>query len=359
MSDGPLYYGEYLKLGQILDAQQLESSAKGETAHDEMLFIIIHQVYELWFKQILWELDDVARIFNADIIDERDIGRAVKRLERVVEIQKVLVQQIDVLETMTPLDFLDFRDLLIPASGFQSAQFRIVENRLGMRPEDRVTYANVRYSYRLSEDDRERVEATESGGSLFLLVEKWLERTPFLVAGEFNFWQAYRSAVDNMFAADMELVSAHTMLTDEAKEAQLRTLKESASRFDALFDENEYAKLQARGVFRLSRKAFMAALLINVYRDQPILHFPYRLLSLLVDIDEQFSNWRYRHALMVMRMIGTKVGTGGSSGHDYLRNVAIKHRIFSDFSGLSSFLIPRSDLPELPSDVARNMGFTL
>ena len=91
-----------------------------------------------------------------------------------------------------------------------------------------------------------------------------------------------------------------------------------------------------------------AALLINLYRDEPILHLPFRFLSLLVDIDEQFTHWRYRHALMVQRMIGTKIGTGGSSGHGYLRKAAEKNKVFTDLVNLSTFLIPRSALPALP-----------
>ena len=120
-------------MDRLLSAQELESESQGHAVHDEMLFIVVHQAYELWFKQILWELDDLLRIFGKDQVDETDMGTAHARLRRIVEIETVLIQQIDVLETMTPLDFLDFRDLLFPASGFQSVQFRMVENKLGMR----------------------------------------------------------------------------------------------------------------------------------------------------------------------------------------------------------------------------------
>src|SRR5215510_7542034 len=99
---GALHYAGYLKLAALLAAQEPESARHGRPAHDEMLFIIVHQTYELWFKQI------------------------VHGLERINEILKLLIQQLEVLETMTPLDFLDFRDFLFPASGFQSAQFRLI-----------------------------------------------------------------------------------------------------------------------------------------------------------------------------------------------------------------------------------------
>src|SRR5262252_6557166 len=117
-----LSYGKYLKLRELLACQELASAKAGRPAHDELLFIITHQTYELWFKQCLHELDAVIAIIGADFVNERDVGRALHYLERVVAIQKVLLDQIDVLETMTPLDFLDFRNLLTPSSGFQSAQ---------------------------------------------------------------------------------------------------------------------------------------------------------------------------------------------------------------------------------------------
>jgi len=136
----PVYYRDYLQLDKILNAQVPLSAAQGTPAHDERLFIIIHQVYELWFKQIQHELDDVLDIFSKEYIDEKQIGIAVSRLRRITEIQKVLVDQLNVLETMTALDFLEFRHLLSPASGFQSVQFREIENKLGVVPEQRMGY---------------------------------------------------------------------------------------------------------------------------------------------------------------------------------------------------------------------------
>ena len=109
----PVYYRDYLQLDKILNAQVPLSAAQGTPAHDERLFIIIHQVYELWFKQIQHELDDVLDIFSKENIDEKQIGIAVSRLRRITEIQKVLVDQLNVLETMTALDFLEFRHLLV------------------------------------------------------------------------------------------------------------------------------------------------------------------------------------------------------------------------------------------------------
>jgi tryptophan 2,3-dioxygenase len=352
-----LTYGDYLQLGRVLDSQHLESERHGEVAHDEMLFIIVHQAYELWFKQILWEMDAVRRLLGPASVQERDVARAVAHLERIHRIQKLLVDQIDVLETMTPLDFLEFRDLLIPASGFQSAQFRLIENRLGMTTESRLKFDKAVYTAKLPPDDRERLNASEREPSIFDLVEKWLERTPFIESDEFDFWQEYRTAVDDMLEADEAVVRENVGLTPAERESQLKALEQSRRHFTALFDEDRHRQLVKSGHRRMSLPALKAALLIHLYRDEPILHVPFRLLQALVDIDENMTLWRHRHALMVLRMIGAKVGTGGSSGHEYLRRTAVEHRVFQDLFNLSSFLIRRSRLPELPRSLRERMGF--
>lgn len=143
----PAYYADYLRLEQLLSAQQPRSAEFGKPAHDEMLFIIVHQAFELWFKQILHELESVCEMFESDFVDEKNLGVAVARLLRITEIQKVMIDQFRILETMTPLDFLEFRDFLSPASGFQSVQFRLIENRLGLLQEQRVDFGQVTYSH--------------------------------------------------------------------------------------------------------------------------------------------------------------------------------------------------------------------
>mgnify|MGYP001391344260 CR=1 FL=1 len=140
-----LNYSDYLKLENILNSQELKSADRGTPAHDEMLFIIIHQVYELWFKQIIFELDSVLKMFGNKSVDESDVSQAVLRLDRIIEIQKILIDQIRILETMTAMDFLEFRDDLFPSSGFQSAQFRLLENKLGLLKEERINYGRNDY----------------------------------------------------------------------------------------------------------------------------------------------------------------------------------------------------------------------
>ena len=336
----------------------MQSALHGKPAHDEMLFILVHQAYELWFKQILWELDAVLATFRGASVPEEELGQAVLRLGRVVEIQRVLIQQIDVLETMTPLDFLDFRDQLIPASGFQSVQFRLIENKLGMRRGERLQINDAPYTSRFSKEHAARVEASEKEPSLFDLIESWLERTPFLNFGDFDFWREYRRAVDAMLAADRDSIRNNPTLTEDEKATQLTGIEATAGRFADLFEQKQGADDAVSGPGRhFSRRALQAALLINLYRDEPILHLPFRLLAVLADVERNFTTWRQRHAQMAMRMIGTRIGTGGTSGHEYLDRAAERHKVFADLSALSSFYIPRSALPRLPPEVRSRMGF--
>jgi tryptophan 2,3-dioxygenase len=357
MSDEGLYYADYLDLDRLLSTQKLESTGHGETVHDEMLFIVVHQSYELWFKQILWELDSIIEIFEQDIVDEQHMGTAVSRLRRINEIQGLLISMIGVLETMTPLDFLDFRDYLFPASGFQSAQFRIVENKLGLRRGDRLFLAGDEYTARFDRDDREAVETVEKERSLFDLVERWLERTPFLDHEDFHFWEAYQEAVHDRIQADRAVVESNPNLTEEERRAQLEDFESVLAQYAALFDPEKHELERAAGRLRMSQRAFQAAVFITLYRDQPALQEPSRLLELLMDVDEGFTTWRYRHAQMALRMIGRRVGTGGSAGARYLEKSAQRSRVFGDLLNLSTFLVPRADRPELPSGISESMRF--
>ena len=357
MTDKKLSYGSYLQLDRLLDSQTLKSTESGNSVHDEMLFIIIHQVYELWFKQILHELDSVLDMFKENYVQEENFGIVVSRFDRIIEIQKLLVNQIGILETMTPMDFLEFRDLLTPSSGFQSTQFRLIENKLGMQAEDRIQYGKQRYNKFLDENDSKKVLESEGEFSLFSLLEKWLERTPFLQMDEFNFWASYQTAVEEMIKGDIERIEENTQFDEETQKNSLKQYESIQRTYDALFDESKYAQLQKEGHRRLSQKATLGALFIQLYRDEPILQLPHRLLTQLINIDQLFTSWRNRHRLLVFRMIGVKIGTGGSTGHAYLKKTAEKHSVFSDFANLSTYIIPRSSLPELPAKLKKELGF--
>jgi tryptophan 2,3-dioxygenase len=357
MGQDDLYYAGYLRLDELLETQVLESARAGAPIHDEMLFIIVHQAYELWFKQILWELDDLISIFGQDIVDEADMGTAGSRLHRITQIQVLLLQQITVLETMTALDFLDFRDYLFPASGFQSAQFRMIENKLGLQADSRLFLGGATYTSRFIDEDRDRVLESENEPSLFDLVERWLERTPFLDHGDFDFWASFQEAVKNRLEADRIVVQDNPNLTEDEKTAQLKDFDVTMEQYEALFDPAKHAEQQAAGRRRLSHRATQAALFIDLYRDQPALQEAHRLLDLLMDVDEGFTSWRYRHAQMAMRMIGRRVGTGGSAGAKYLEKSAERSRVFGDLFNLATFLIPRADRPPLPPEILGSMRF--
>lgn len=352
-----VHYHSYLGLDKILDAQHPKSVEYKKPAHDELLFIIVHQAYELWFKQIIFELDSVLETFHQKTIADEDLGKASARLERIVAILKLVIGQIDVLETMTPLDFLDFRDMLYPASGFQSFQWRLIETKLGLRIADRLAYNESPFYKSLAEHQQEQMQNVMNDMSLHDALEKWLERTPFLQNDHFDFWESYKEAVNKMFQQDVATVRDNSLLSEEIKNKTIAGMEASLKSFDALFDEEEFKKLQSQGAFRLSHKAIQAALLIQLHRDQPVFQMPFRIIQALLDIDEAMTTWRYRHALMAMRMLGQKIGTGGSSGHKYLADATAKHKVFTDFFNLTTFFIPRSEVPALPEALKQKMKF--
>src|SRR3984885_238014 len=156
MTRPPVYYAYYLQVDRLLSLQAPESAKHGPAVHDEMLFIIVHQAYELWFKQVLHEFDRIERDFSSNPVDDEAMAHIVHSLARAPEFLKRLVAQLDVRETMPPADFLDFRDYLFPASGFQSLQFRLIETRLGLPEDARVQFDGEAVEKRLSPADRDR-----------------------------------------------------------------------------------------------------------------------------------------------------------------------------------------------------------
>lgn len=357
-NQGPVYYGSYLKLDELLGAQKPLSQKYGDECHDETLFIIVHQVYELWFKQILHELKSINRTFSTEHVEESELFWVNSSLERIIKIQGLLVDQLEVMETMTPMDFLEFRDLLVPASGFQSVQFREIEVTMGLRTDNRAQVDRNYFLGRLDEDDKKRVLDAEKGHSLFENMQSWLERIPFTSKSHFNFWDEYADCVREMLKTEEEIIRGNEAgLSEKNREIQTDNLNQTRKTFESLFDEKEHNKLIKSGKRRLSQKATLNALFIFLYRHTPLLTAPYHFLMKLMDIDENFTGWRYRHALMAHRMLGTKIGTGGSSGHQYLKMAAENNRIFLDLFDLSTFLIPRSKLPELPKELQQELDF--
>ena len=243
-------YSTYLKLDQLLSLQQPRSEGP---EHDELLFIVIHQVYELWFKELLHEFDRVAQLLTAD-----ELHRAQHTLKRVLTILKVMVAQLDILETMTPLEFLSFRARLEAASGFQSDQFRQLEFVVGAKSQA----AMARFP-----------EGSRAGDAL---------RRRYVAP---TLWDAF-----------------------------LHYLAREGYRVpDALLARDVTAAIEP--------STDIQNILIDIYRGDLK---NAELCERLVDLDEGIQEWRYRHVKMVERTIGTKRGTGGSSGAAYLTTTLAK-----------------------------------
>lgn len=344
MKDG-VYYSDYLQLDKILGAQDLESDKEGNKhAHDEMLFIIIHQSYELWFKQILFEVSSVMKIMSQPNIKDSspDLFTVNHRLNRVITILQVLVDKVNILETMTPLDFLDFRNMLRPASGFQSIQFKQLEAHLGLKMENR--HGREYYTSQLKPEDKKQIEDLEHHKTLLELVNSWLERMPFF--DDASYWPNWTS------------LSGKHPFWDKYVERYGESLS-PAEQFNLTRLEELFFSEEKKPEWGLSAKARRAALFIMLYRDYPLLQAPYQLMNQLLEIDNGLSAWRYRHINMVHRMIGTRMGTGGSTGKDYLKGALDKHYIFVEFAELTSFLIERNKLPALPAVLSTRLGFDI
>ncbi len=245
-------YADYLKLDSLLSAQEPLSAL-----HDEMLFIVIHQTKELWFKQLLHELDLATELLRSD-----HFAGAGKALARIGRIQAVLTLSWDVLATLTPVDYSRFRDVLGTASGFQSAQFREFEFRLGLK-------------------DIKFLELHEGGST-----------------GH----------------AHLTAALAEPSLWDEANAALARAGFELDGSSDAI-----------------------RAGWTRVYRDSERWFELYALAEKLVDIDDALAGWRHKHVLTVTRIIGNKMGTGGSAGAAYLESTLSK-RAFPELWALRTDL---------------------
>ncbi len=338
-----VHYHDYLQLDKILNAQDPESSRQNSSAHDEMLFIIIHQTYELWFKQLHHEADSLVEIMKKPSLNDNspELQTVVHRLNRMVVILRVLVHQIDILETMTPMDFLDFRDMLRPASGFQSWQFKLLEAKLGLKFEYR--HGKEYYTSQLRQEHVDVIKQAENNQSFLQLVNDWLERMPFFA--DKDLWKDFPQS-DNEHPFWIEYKKRYGNSLAEAE-------RNNMNAFDEVLLHHKETH------YTLSAKANRAALFIMLYRGYPLLQLPFQLLNNLLEIDEQLSTWRHRHMNMVHRMIGTRIGTGGSSGKDYLKSAADKHYNFKEIAQLTSFLIERRKLPQLPKEVERRLGFAV
>ena len=221
-------------------------------------------MHELWFKQIIFEIDSIREIFKYKTMDERNTLKIVQRLNRVLLILKLVTDQIPILETMTPQDFLAFRDYLSPASGFQSWQFRKIEIKLGLRTHDRLGKSAATLQEMLKKEHRTILFETEEEDSLSFLIQKWLERTPGLEEDNFSFLEHYKSAVYTKIESDKNQIELET---DQLRKDNMSTsIKKTMDTFSDIFDVEAFDILHKNGQRKFSHRALIGALMINVYR---------------------------------------------------------------------------------------------
>jgi tryptophan 2,3-dioxygenase len=352
----PPNYWDYLKLDQLLTLQGgLEREE--DLVPDELHFIVVHQVYELWFKLMLAELRLARDHLAAPQVPEERIPYVVHHLKRVNRILDLALSQWKVMETLTPQDFLGFRDKLIPASGFQSFQMREIEILLGLSSEQRITYGKVHpldHIRKLAAGSPggamavARIEQVSAEQSLRSALHEWLFRTP--IDGSRPGEEGDEAAVGRFIDAYLEAQRGYQrdqwerfQKVPETDPEQVEArLVESAAQARAFLTAADTPEPQRRRIRRIRA----GLLFIESYRSLPLLAWPRTLIDAVVELEEQLVLMRTRHARMVERMIGRRVGTGGSSGVDYLDKTT-SYRVFTELWAVRTLLLPRRALPPL------------
>ncbi len=344
-------YWDYLGLDRLL-ALQGGLGPDRAPGPDELHFIIVHQTYELWFKLILSQLRLGRDHLAAPLVPEERVPFVVHHLARVNEILRICVEQFRVMETLPPQDFLDFRDRLFPASGFQSFQMREVEILLGLEEAQRVRYGDtdpLRHIQHLAESSPAgalawgRICAARAEGTLRGALLRWLGRTP--IHGSAPGQPGDAEVVDAFLETYLARVVAHQ---DVVRDGLIAAFGEAER---ARVDANLAGALEGIRGFLLpedrdERRARAALVFIEAYRELPLLAWPRLLLDTVVEVEEQLLLFRNRHARMVERTIGRRVGTGGSAGVDYLDKTTT-YRVFPELWAVRTALLPRAFLPPL------------
>lgn len=355
----PTAYWEYIKLAELLGLQAGLEATDENLSNDEVLFISVHQIDELWFKLILRELVSVRNLFGAAKVPEQSLASAVRGIRRMALLISHVASHFEVMETMTTRDYLSFRDKLMPASGFQSFQLREIEVLLGITDAERIPLGHE-HSYMEALKNHDGTPSTAflhvtarlaDKPTLFDAVEDWLYRTP--IQGSTPD-QPGDDARVNAFVESY--LAAHARCAREAldlaKGAAL-TSKDTdriEGRYDAEVD-GARAFLTAREVPEERRakvaRARAAIVFIESYRELPLLAWPRVVIDELVAFEQAFVIFRQRHARMVERVIGRRTGTGGSSGVDYLEQTAVKYRVFRDIWTARAILVRQAVLPPI------------
>ena len=296
-------YSEYLRLEELLKLQTGVKGGKRSISNDELHFILVHQNFELWFKLIINELRSTRDILASDYVEETKLPQAVHHMNRVIETFNLMAQQWKVMETLEPQDFLNFRDELGTASGFESFQMREMEALMGKKWIDGKPAGK--------DDSNEK--------SLYEVTCDWLERTP--IQGSTSTSPDDENQVNGFIS---EYLAAHKKLYPDTHQDAV-----------TFFEEDSSLRRRRAGL-----------VFIESYRELPLLAWPRKLISTLIELEESMILWRSAHARMVERMIGRRIGTGGSSGVDYL-DMTTKYRVFIDLWSVRSVLIKKEALPPL------------
>jgi tryptophan 2,3-dioxygenase len=352
----PVSYWDYLRLEDLLALQGGIERDEKALSNDEQLFITVHQIFELWFKLILRELRAARDLFTADPVAEQELSGAVSSLKRANAIFRVAIDHWAVMETLTTREFLAFRDKLLPASGFQSAQMRQIEILLGLLDADRAPVGleeswkdALRGAGGVRSPALARVE-TEllDRPTLKETIDEWLHRTPI------DGCDVHRAdAMDRLAEFLGDFLVAHARETDATAERAVSIAK-SPGDAKSIRARYEAEKSSVKAFFHPNEKEVgarrarirAAMLFIETYRELPLLAWPREVLDGLVELEELFVIFRQRHARMVERVIGRRTGTGGSSGVDYLDATA-KYRIFRDLWAIRTLQIRRAAAPTL------------
>jgi len=361
MAQKPTPYWDYIRVDTLLSLQSGIGASEEELTNDEVMFITVHQIDELWFKLILREMVSVRTLFARAPVPEQALASAVRGIRRMETILHQLAAHFALMETMTTRDYLAFRDKLTGASGFQSAQMREIEIVMGLPEGERVPLGHEgSYLTALKEHDGsespalKRVRARLADRpSLRDAVLDWVHRTPIQgstpsqpddAAKVRAFAEAYLATHRHAVERGLEGAAAQALTKVDTKRLEERAAHEIASARAYLLGEDEPEESRAR-----ASRIRCALVFIESYRELPLLAWPREVIDAVVAFEQAFVIFRQRHARMVERVIGRRTGTGGSSGVDYLDSTALKYRIFRDVWAVRTLLVQRSELPELQS----------
>ena len=353
----PTNYWDYIRVEELLALQGGLERDDQRLANDEVVFITVHQVFELWFKLVLREMRSSRDLFMHDPVAEQELSGAVHGLRRITTVLRMCTHHWEVMETLSTREYLAFRDKLMGASGFQSAQLRQIEILFGLDERERIPLG-------LEGDYKQALRAFGGGESPALVrVERQLADLPTL-KGAIEGW-LFRTPIDGVGPNGPESKAALDRFVESFLAAHARCVDAACERALALdFGRADQARLRARydaeknatrdfleptaelGGER-TRRIRCAMVFIETYRELPLLAWPREVLDALVELEQLFVVFRQRHARMVERIIGRRTGTGGSAGVDYLDQTALRYRVFRDLWAVRTLQIPRAAAPAL------------